>query len=285
MIPDALTDKIVNLKSILARMGSVGVAFSAGVDSTFLLKVAADELGENVVAVTAKGAIYPVFEIEEARTLAMQFGVRLVELENDLLVDTQNFSINPPDRCYHCKLKLFQDILGMREELGVAHIVEGSNLDDLADYRPGQQALSELGIVSPLIIAGFTKDEIREAGKRLGISNWEKPAYACLASRFPYGTAITRDRLKQVERSEAVLRDVGFTGVRVRYHGDIARIELAAADINTLMADEKLKNEVARKIKSHGFIYVALDLQGYRAGSMNEPLDKLTQKQEGADGE
>ena len=265
-----LDRKIARLREILCEMGSAAIGFSGGVDSTFLLKVASEALGDGVVAITAFGAIHPAFELESARRTAADLGVRLLEIRNDINLDPE-FAENPPDRCYLCKKALFTSVIDAARKQGVDHVADGSNLDDLKDYRPGARALSELGVQSPLIEAGFTKADVRQLSRTLGLSAWDRPAMACLASRFPYGTRITPERLAMVDRAEKALRDEGFSQVRVRYHGHTARIEVPPQEIPRF-SDESLRNRVFEAIKQAGFTYVALDLKGYRTGSMNESL-------------
>jgi len=270
MIRSLLEEKTLQLKAILADCGSVLVAFSGGVDSTFLLKVAADTLHEHAVAFTEASPLHQSWELAEARELALQIGVRHLVIEADEL-EHADFSANPPNRCYLCKSVLYGEAQQTALDMGLNQIVEGSTVDDLNDYRPGRQALTELGIRSPLLEAGFTKSEIREASRSLGLPTWNKQPLACLASRFPYGTKITRDRLRQVEQCETFLRDQGIQTFRVRYHDKLARIEVSEPDILTL-SRSPLREETVSFFKAAGFIYVALDLAGFRSGSMNESL-------------
>lgn len=263
-------EKIGKLKEILGGYGSVLVAFSGGVDSTFLLKVAVDTLGERAAAFTEASPLHQSWEIDEARELARQFGVRHVIVEADELEDPE-FAANPVNRCYLCKKVIYGGARRIATELGLAEIVDGSNVDDLGDYRPGRQALAEMNIRSPLLEAGLTKDEIRAASHELGLPTWNRQPLACLASRFPYGTTITAQRLRQVEACETFLRAEGFTFFRVRYHGDTARIEVSGADIVRLAANP-LRERVVAHFKAAGFTYVAVDLEGFRSGSMNETL-------------
>ena len=256
------------LHDIFKKLGSVLVAFSGGVDSTFLLSVAGEVLGDRVLAVTASSPIHPRRELLQARRLAKRLGVRhriigSRELEDD------HFLGNDSRRCYHCKRILFNTLLDIAREEGLAAVVDGSNRDDLDDYRPGAEALRELGIRSPLQEAGLTKEQIRRFSRQRGLSNWDLPAQACLASRIPYGTKLIRDDLKRVERAEEALHDLGYARVRVRHHGRLARIEVDGEDLERVLAD---RLRVVSALKKSGYLYVAVDLEGYRRGSLNEAL-------------
>ena len=279
MMPDMTTTqqrsesaepKLARLRAQLREMGSAAVAFSSGVDSTFLLRVAHEELGDRVVAVTVRSHTFPKRELEEAVAFCRAEGVRHEIIDSDEL-SIPGFAENPPDRCYHCKKAIFGKIIELAQANGLTAVLEGSNIDDDGDYRPGRRAIRELGVRSPLHDAGLTKVEIRELSKKMGLPTADKPSFACLASRFPYGEEITVDRLARVERAERFLLDLGFGQVRVRSHGDLARIELCAADIPKAIAQRK---KIHDSLKSFGFGYVALDLQGYRTGSLNEVLTK-----------
>ncbi len=264
-----LKEKYQKLKDILAAMDSVVVAFSGGVDSTFLLRVARDVLGkEKVLALTATSPTYPEYELEESRALAKEMQVRQVEVESDEL-KIPGFSQNERDRCYHCKKELFTLCRQKAKELGYGFILDGSNLDDLDDIRPGRRAIEELEVRSPLLEAELTKNEIRLLSRDLNLPTWQKQPFACLSSRFPFGTEITPERLVQVGRCETFLRHRRVHNYRVRFHGETARIEVAPDEIDKFL-DADFRREVVAEFKAAGFTYVALDLEGYRTGSMNE---------------
>ncbi len=262
--------KLERLRERLRVIGSAAVAFSSGVDSTFLLRVAHEELGERVVAVTARSHSFPKRELDEATAFCRAEGVRHEVIDSEEL-DIPGFAENPPDRCYHCKKELFGRLLAFARENGLAAVLEGSNIDDDGDYRPGRRAIRELGIVSPLHEAGLTKAEIRALSREMGLPTSDKPSFACLASRFPYGERITASGLERVEKAEQWLLDAGLdlTQLRVRSHGDLARIEVPPGDIPRLASRAA---EIAAAFKDLGFAYVTLDLSGYRTGSMNEVL-------------
>lgn len=248
---------------------SVIVAFSGGVDSTFLLKAAVEALKEKALAVTITGDLYPPGETEEAMKLARSIGAEHLIVENKDL-DNPVFANNPPNRCYHCKKNEYGEILDVARERGIKVVVDGLNADDLSDYRPGIQAGEELGVRSPLKDVGLTKEEIRALSRKFGLPTADKPANPCLASRFPYGTKITLDGLKKVGAAEEVVRKAGVPLVRVRHHGNLARIEVPEAYIPLVMENSA---EIEKSIRDIGYNYITLDLRGYRMGSMNETLD------------
>ena len=263
-----LQRKYGDLKGIVRDMGSVLVAFSGGVDSTFLLKVSRDELGERAVAVTAVSPTYPARELREAESLASMIGCRHLIVESNEL-EIPGFSENSPRRCYFCKSELFDILRKKAGKMGIAHVVDGTNRDDLGDYRPGRDAAEEYGVRSPLVEAGMNKGDIRALSKMLGLPTWNKPSFACLSSRFPYGTEITAERVKVIETCEDFLRDLSLGQFRVRYHGEVARIEVDENDFDRMLSKE-VRTAVVQRFKKQGFRYVSLDLQGYRTGSMNE---------------
>lgn len=267
---DELLMKYDKLKEYIASFKSAAVAFSSGVDSTFLLYAAKDALGQNVIAVTASSCSFPKRELNEAKTYCEQMGIRHFIVESEEL-DIEGFSHNPKNRCYLCKHELFEKILALAEKENINEVLEGSNLDDNGDYRPGLVAVSELNIKSPLRKIGFTKDEIRQLSKHLNIPTWNKQSFACLASRFPYGDLISREKLIMVDKAEQLLLDLGFHQVRVRIHNDLARIELEPKEFEKFMVED-IRKAVYREFKKYGFSYIALDILGYRMGSMNEQL-------------
>ncbi|WP_129599013.1 ATP-dependent sacrificial sulfur transferase LarE [Anaerophilus nitritogenes] len=262
--------KYQNLKKIILDFKKVAVAFSGGVDSTFLIKVCQDLLGDNALAITICAPIHSSREIEEAKAFMQSMGVshKIIPLN---ILDLDAFVKNPKDRCYFCKKEIFSHIKEIAHQYNIPYILDGSNLDDLSDYRPGLKALNELDILSPLKEAHLTKKEIRILSKSLNLPTWNKPAFACLASRFPYGEPILEKDLKKVEKGENYLMDLGFRQFRVRFHNNLARIEVAPTQINKFF-DLSLMNEISRYFKAIGFSYVTLDLEGYRMGSLNENI-------------
>lgn len=267
-----LKEKFQLLKDIIKEKGSAAVAFSGGVDSTFLVKVAYEVLGESLIAVTATSSTYPERELKEAIKYAKDMGVKHIIISSEEL-DIEGFASNPKNRCYFCKKELFTKIRDVALENGVKYVFDGSNLDDNGDYRPGMQAARELEVISPLKQAGLTKNDIRELSKELGLPTWDKPSFACLSSRFPYGHKITLPKLKMVDQAEQFLLDMGIKQVRVRHHGEIARIEVAPEEREQFFNIE-LMDKIGNKFKEIGFTYVTLDMLGYRTGSMNEVLNK-----------
>ncbi|GFP76069.1 ATP-dependent sacrificial sulfur transferase LarE [Clostridium fungisolvens] len=267
-----LKEKFQLLKDIIKEKGSAAVAFSGGVDSTFLVKVAYEVLGERLIAVTATSSTYPERELKEAIKYAKDMGAKHIIISSEEL-DIEGFASNPKNRCYFCKKELFTKIKNVALENGLKYVFDGSNLDDNGDYRPGMQAARELEVISPLKQAGLTKNDIRELSKELGLPTWDKPSFACLSSRFPYGHKITLPKLKMVDQAEQFLLDMGIKQVRVRHHGEIARIEVAPEEREQFFNIE-LMDKIGNKFKEIGFTYVTLDMLGYRTGSMNEVLNK-----------
>ena len=269
-IPGDTGSKLVALEEYLSLLGKAAVAFSGGVDSAFLLKAAHNILGSNVIAITAKPYSFPERELQETKAFCREIGVQHFICKVDEL-GIEGFSQNPPDRCYLCKKELFRKIKKIAQEQGILNIAEGSNMDDFGDYRPGMAAIYELGIKSPLQKAGLYKAEIRQLSKDFGLKTWEKPSFACLSSRFAYGEHITKEKLAMVDKAEQLLFDKGFRQARVRIHGSMARIEVLPDEILKLSGKD-IREEIVLKLKSYGFTYISMDLEGYRTGSMNEVL-------------
>lgn len=263
-------DSYEMLKSLLAELGGAVIGYSGGVDSTLLAKAATEALGDRAVCVLIESCLVPRSEVEEAVSHAEDLGLNLVRLQADVL-SVENVPENEPDRCYHCKKAVFSMLAEVAKERGLPFILDGSNADDESDYRPGTKATAELGVRSPLKELGLTKEQIRAISRDVGLPTWNKPSYACLASRVPYGTRLTVENLRQIEAAEAVLRELGFKQFRVRHHGDLARIELLPIDMEKANV-EAMRACIVRSLKSLGYRYVTLDLAGYRTGSMNEVL-------------
>jgi uncharacterized protein len=262
-------DKFNQLTNILAEMGRVIVAYSGGVDSSLLLKVAHDCLGDGAVALTAVSASLPASELADAQEVARQIGARHV-LINSRETDDPRYLENTPSRCYFCKSEVYDQMVDYARSGGFAFIVDGTNADDAGDRRPGRQAAREHGVRSPLLESGLGKAEIRQLARELGLSNWDRPAAACLSSRLPYGTAITLERLSQVEQAELVLKRLGIRQARVRHHQDIARIEVQPEDFSTILAN---RQTICQSLEGLGYTYIALDLAGFQSGSLNKTLD------------
>ena len=267
---DDIHQKLNRLEQYLKKLDSVAVAFSAGVDSTFLLKTAHNVLNDRVIAVTVNSRLFPQRELDAAVSFCQKESIRHIIVDFDPLQIT-GFDQNPPDRCYLCKSALFKKIIQIARENNIEHVAEGSNLDDLADYRPGLKAVSELRVNSPLRFAELNKAEIRSLTKEACLPTWDKPSFASLASRFVYGETITKEKLKMIDRAEQLLHDLGFHQIRVRIHGKMARIEFNPADFERLI-EKKLRDKIVSGLKKQGFTYVSADLAGYRTGSMNETL-------------
>lgn len=265
-------EKLEDLKKMIRKLESAAVAFSGGVDSTFLLTVAKEVLAEKVIAVTARSSTYPEREFREAQQYAEKIGVQHIVIVSEEL-EIEGFSKNPTNRCYYCKHELFSKIQEIAKQYQVNYVFDGSNYDDLGDYRPGMQAAKELKVISPLKEVELTKEDIRLLSKEMNIPTWNKPSFACLSSRFPYGQEITPEKLRMVEEAEQFLLDKGFRQMRVRHHGEIARIEVAKQEREKFF-DVLLMDEIGNYLKKIGFPYVTIDILGYRTGSMNEVLSE-----------
>ncbi len=266
-----LEKKVDKLKARLQELGSVLVAFSGGLDSTFLLAVAREVLGkEKVLAVTAVSPTYPSREQDSARRFAEKWDIRHMVIASREMEDN-TFVSNPPERCYYCKKGLMEQLFEIAHREGLAHVAHGANSDDMDDFRPGLRAADEMGAVAPLVEAGLRKDEIRFLSKQMGLPTWDNPSMSCLAARIPYGEAITAEKLRMVEEAEDYLLDKGFTQVRVRHHGSVARIEVLEEEIDRFLKED-LRLEVIARLREIGFTHVALDLEGYISGKMNRDL-------------
>jgi uncharacterized protein len=260
--------KFAELQQVISSLGSVVVAYSAGVDSTLVLRVSHDVLGDRVLAATGLSDTYPEEEMAEARALAAEIGVEHVMLRTEELTDPR-YAMNSHQRCFFCKNELYSKLRELADERGITDIIDGTNADDVGDHRPGLRAARQIGVRSPLQEVGMTKDEIREISNELGLRTWDKPAFACLSSRFPYGTPITVEKLKQVATAERAIRQLGFKGFRVRHHDEVARLEVDPADFQRVI---ELHSEIVAQLREAGYRFVTLDLHGYRSGSLNEGL-------------
>ncbi len=270
-IMNVIDEKLARLQKLILNEKSVIVAFSGGVDSSFLLKVCHDTLkkiGGRTVAATGNSASFPASELADAKKITEEIGAKHIIIDTNELKN-ENYRKNPPDRCYHCKTELFKKLASIAKNEGITAIFDGANADDLSDHRPGLRARDEKGVISPLQEACLTKDEIRALSKKMGLFTWDKPAYACLASRLPYGSSITAESLKMVETAESAIRRLGFSQVRVRHHGEVARIEFLKEDIPRAI-DATVADSIYKALKKAGFLYVSVDIKGYRQGSMNE---------------
>jgi uncharacterized protein len=264
----SLEEKVTDLRRALRRLGSLIVCFSGGIDSAFLLKVAVEELGSRAVALTAVSPSLPELERQEAVRLAREFGARHELIDSDEIHDPA-YASNPTDRCFYCKQALFRIADRLKQRLDIPHVALGTNLDDLGDHRPGLRAARLKGALSPLVEASLGKEEVRQAARQLGIDIWDKPAFACLSSRFPYGTHIDEVRLNRVATCEALLHSLGFRVFRVRFHGPIARIEVGEAEFTRLL-DPQIRRRVTEGCREAGFRFVSVDLEAYRSGRLNE---------------
>ena len=261
-------NKLEQLKKDLKEMGSVAIGFSGGVDSSFLLKVATDALGENVLAITVNSILHPKRELSDAIQFVKQVNAHHIVIDVDVN-EIGDIIENPENRCYFCKKHIFSKIKNVANREKISHVLDASNYDDLEDYRPGMKALDRLSVVSPLVDVKIGKNEIRELSKQMNLDTWDKPSFACLASRFPYGVKITKSRLEQIEKAESFLLSLGTKQFRVRYHDEVSRIEVPKNDFEIVLDNS---SKIVKKFKEFGFKYVTLDIQGYRTGSLNEVL-------------
>ena len=271
MDKESAKKKKENLIAYLRGLDSLVVAFSGGVDSTFLLAVAHEVLGGKALAATASSKTYPIREQDEAVQFAKERGIRHFVFPSEE-IEIPGFSSNPPDRCYHCKKCLSQNLVKIAEEQGIRYAAHAANVDDLGDYRPGMDAAREMGIIAPLLEVKLNKEEIRFLSKEMGLPTWNKPSMACLASRFPYGDSITEEKLTMVDQAEAFLQNLGFRQYRVRHHGSLARIEVEGEDVERI-AGLELREKIVKAFRDIGFLHVALDLEGYSTGRMNRALE------------
>ncbi|HSB10987.1 MAG TPA: ATP-dependent sacrificial sulfur transferase LarE [Blastocatellia bacterium] len=269
---ESLKSKERQFRDTLRGFGSVLVAFSGGVDSAYLAYVASEELGERALAVTGDSASYPMFQRELADQLTTQFGIHHRVLLTEEFEDPR-YTSNPANRCYYCKSELYTKLVQLARDDGFNVICDGTNADDAGDYRPGRQAAREMGVRSPLLECGLTKADIRELSRRAGLPTWDQPASACLSSRVPYGQIVTIEKLSMIDKAETVLKELGFRQVRVRHHGEVARIEVAEDEM-PLALDPTMIRRISASLKALGFKYVSLDLDGYRTGSLNESLSR-----------
>ncbi len=270
VLTDELQEKLTELKKYIEGLGSLAVGFSGGVDSSFLLVVAHEVLGDRAIAVTGVDASVPERELTEAKEFCEKYGIHQITCSWDPMQE-ESYRKNSPDRCYFCKKGIFSEIKRVAKEYGIEYVAEGSNMDDLGDYRPGLRAVEELSVKSPLREVGLYKSDIRNISKAMGLPTWSKPAYACLASRFVYGEEITEEKLHMIDQAEQFLIEHGFYEERVRIHGNIARIEVPAKDIPRL-AEDDMREVVYKKFKDIGFLFVTLDMHGYKLGSMNATI-------------
>jgi uncharacterized protein len=272
-LTEELKEKLIKLEEYIRTLGSLAIGFSGGVDSSFLLAVAHEVLGDRVIAVTGADASVPEREVNEAKAFCADRGIRHIICKMNPM-EMEGYRNNSPDRCYFCKHGIFSEVKNIADENGISYMAEGSNIDDIGDYRPGLRAAAELSVKSPLREAGLNKSDVRLISKAMGLPTWSKPAYACLASRFVYGEEITEEKLRMIDRAEQFLIEHGFLEERVRLHGRIARIEVPPSDIPRLASDE-IRDMVYEEFRAIGFQFITLDLKGYRMGSMNATLQNI----------